>query len=77
MSHVCAVPGCGWKIEETKLMCLEHWKLVPSFTQRQVTVAWAAIRKAGTSKTRLEAIARYRETRQAAVNSLKHLEPLL
>jgi hypothetical protein len=29
VEHVCHVPGCGAKVQPERLMCLQHWKMVP------------------------------------------------
>jgi len=76
-THQCPIPGCTWQVPDDRLMCLNHWRLVPAFTQRQVTVAWNAVRSSKIAQKRVDAIERYRDARQAAIDSLTHLAPLL
>ncbi len=42
--HRCAVPGCQADIPRHLLMCMDHWRMVPSPVQREVTAAWRAVR---------------------------------
>lgn len=36
MSHVCHAVGCSARVPPTKLMCLEHWRMVPKSIQMSV-----------------------------------------
>ena len=77
MTHQCPISGCTWQVPDDRLMCLTHWKLVPKYTQRQVTVEWNAVRSAKTSQVRLAAIVRHRDAMRVAIQSISHLAPLV
>lgn len=35
--HLCAVPACDTTTQSNRLMCFNHWKLVPLPMQRTIT----------------------------------------
>ena len=73
MSHKCPCAACTTFISDEKLMCASHWKLVPTFLQRDVNNYWRK-RSSGDNRARLLAIHNYRVARDAAI---KHVDELL
>jgi hypothetical protein len=39
-AHQCPVPGCRIVLPRTKLMCLAHWRKVPTGYRNAVHAAW-------------------------------------
>lgn len=69
MSHLCHAEGCTKEVKPELLMCLKHWKMVPSLMKKAV---WDAYRPGQCddkkpSKTWLEAA-------QAAIKSVYEQE---
>jgi hypothetical protein len=42
MTVTCPVEGCSRSVHATKLLCPQHWAMVPAATQREVYAAWRA-----------------------------------
>ena len=76
MSHVCPIAGCKTVIANDKLMCFDHWRLVPRSLQQRVTATWQGVRRCGHLAKRLEAIKRYNDARTAAVAAVQKAAPL-
>lgn len=36
----CALPGCGTRIDPTRLMCRHHWSLLPKQIRDRVWATW-------------------------------------
>lgn len=68
----CPIAGCPEPVPEAKLMCLTHWRAVPSFTQRCVTVAYSALRKQPSAAN----VQIYKQARQAAIDAATRVGPL-
>lgn len=72
MIHVCPVTGCSAECPEHKIMCPEHWRLVPVETQHAVWRTWRDTKRA----RRLSATAfktawgYYLAARQAAIDAV-------
>lgn len=60
----CAAIGCGSDINEPLLMCVHHWRLVPSALRRQI---WAAYARRRTDPTAFDT---HRNAVQAAVDAV-------
>lgn len=71
--HRCAADGCAAQIEKQKLMCLEHWKLVPELTQRRINTGYRALRNCASLKN----LRAYTLAVEAAVASVRNQGPLL
>lgn len=39
MSHICKAKGCDRVVDDDKLMCVRHWRMVPRDVQQKV---WSA-----------------------------------
>lgn len=71
----CPVLGCTDHARPGQLMCVKHWRMVPSQLQRDVYSTWRAVRHgSGGVKVKLEAIKVYRAAAAAAVANVKAQE---
>ena len=70
----CAVPGCGVTIESGKLMCKEHWLLLPVAMRRQVKRRWNGFCRAQ-GEDRRSAFSLYSASRRTAVGKVQSLLP--
>ncbi|WP_421793432.1 hypothetical protein [Hydrocarboniphaga effusa] len=75
MSHTCTAPSCTTVIADSKLMCWQHWQLVPGHLQRQVNDSWQATKR-GNTQSRLQAINKYRVVRDQAIAAVEKMGPL-
>ena len=64
-------PICTAKIPESKLMCFDHWCLVPEQQQAQVLALWQTMRRGRTDSIRRMAQEEYRKAREAAIAAVK------
>jgi len=46
--HTCPVSGCVHQVDNARLMCAVHWRLVSKRTQREVYTAWERLQRART-----------------------------
>lgn len=76
MSHLCPIKGCGTHIGDDKLMCADHWRLVPASMQAQVNKYWRAMTTRTTPELRLSARKLYLEARNSALTSVERMAPL-
>lgn len=80
MSNPCPIPGCTGSTRPGQLLCLRHWRAVPSKLKNEVWTTWRAVRfRTGKKVEECQAdIAAYREARDAAIAVVTRLElPLL
>ena len=80
MSNPCPIPGCTGSAHPGQLLCLRHWRMVPSQLKTDVWTTWRAVRfRTGKKAAECAAdIATYRAAREAAIASVTSLEsPLL
>lgn len=61
----CPVEGCKDAVKAGHLMCLKHWRLVPTRLQRAVNSTWRSYK----AKRDMEALDAYRAARDAAVRA--------
>ena len=73
--HRCAVPVCGTPIERGKLMCREHWHMVPKALQRAVSRAWRRFAGGRTPQDRAAALGSYRGAVADAVAAVERALP--
>lgn len=38
--NFCSIPGCGWEIDPSRLMCRCHWYAVPKLMRDRVWATW-------------------------------------
>ncbi len=43
MPNVCQANHCRWASDRGRLMCIEHWRLLPGAMQGAVLKAWSAL----------------------------------
>lgn len=67
--HPCAAVGCTRSVPASKLMCIDHWRLVPRAIQAEVYAAWA-LRSAGVE----DGEARHRRAMAAAMRAVAYHE---
>ena len=66
--HPCDI--CHKPVGTGKLMCSQHWRLVPKALQHEVYRTWGRVRRGeGTPQQQPQNIAAYRKAREAAVQS--------
>lgn len=65
--HDCKAVGCQRPVAKGKLMCIDHWRLVPVARQRDVWTCWREVNRRGVT---LEQIQRYRSAVQAAIDAV-------
>lgn len=51
--RTCRANHCTWAADPGRLMCINHWRLLPSPLQAEVTSAWKASPTAAASLTSL------------------------
>lgn len=54
-THRCAAQGCQHLVSTRMLMCMDHWRMVPVATRREVTAAWKRWLKANDWQERHDA----------------------
>ena len=70
MTHPCEIPTCHNPVADGKLMCLPHWKQVPSSLQRDVYNTWRAFNATRDVPGRLSRLRIYRAARAAAIKAV-------
>lgn len=55
-THACALPGCREACPSSHLMCIRHWRMVPSSLRRMVRVAFNVWRRAVSGRLELQII---------------------
>ena len=68
---LCALPGCGAAVGSGKLMCREHWYMVPLKQRRLVNARWRAL-KSGPS---VDGLKDYRRAVALAVEAAQRQLP--
>lgn len=77
-AHGTACSVCGTAVPRGRLMCPEHWRLVPKPMQLRVWRTWEDVqRRQGTPEQQLKQIADYRAAADDATAHVRtyHLEP--
>ena len=69
--HQCYVRSCDEIIDAGKLMCFEHWRLVPEELQRAVYATWRARLHARTNAATLLATREYNAAKDAARDAVE------
>ena len=63
-THYCPAPGCALRVPNHKLMCPNHWSLVPEKLRLEVLRTWNAL----LGNSELQPVLDYRLARQEAVD---------
>lgn len=66
---VCAIKNCDVKLAQGRLMCVNHWRMVPADLGARVYEAWEGFRFGGR-----EAVNRYRRVRREAIDFVEKAE---
>lgn len=70
LGNVCDI--CNKQIAGDKLMCIQHWRMVPVPLQASVKAYWKAVQaRKGSHEQQLTIIATYRRHREAAVQAVR------
>lgn len=64
-------PICEQKIVVHKLMCWQHWDMVPEHLQQKVLTLWKTTLRGRTASIRHLAESEYRQARDAAIAAVK------
>lgn len=74
--HVCPIRGCLISVSNTKLVCGQHWRLVPDAAGDELYAAWRELRRPklmGLTQTPTErerAILRHRKAMRACIDAV-------
>ena len=69
--RLCALPGCGAPVGTGKLMCREHWYMVPLRLRRLVNRRWRALNRGAS----LDCLKDYRRAVSLAVEAAQEQLP--
>lgn len=69
LKHECHATGCVIEVPPRMLMCLRHWRMVPSIIQRQI---WATYQSG--QEIRKDPTAEYLDAQHAAVRAVEQKE---
>jgi hypothetical protein len=70
----CPIPGCTNHTRPGELLCIPHWRQVPSKLKSDVWSTWRAFTKGATAQAKLAARKPYLEARQAAIDAIAKAE---
>jgi hypothetical protein len=67
-SYPCQAVGCQHLVQPGFLMCMDHWRQVPSKLQNAVLTAYREVRRLGGDRAAIHQ--RYQAARQAAIDAV-------
>lgn len=73
-THPCEIPGCARRVRNGYLMCLSHWRLVPTDLQRDVYSTLRRYTHGNNRVTIAAALRAYRTTVAKAVAAVQQIE---
>jgi hypothetical protein len=72
--HPCPIRACAELVDDAKLLCRTHWRLVPALLQAAVYRTWFRMRRVTTAKDLDDARRAFEHARDAAIDHVNNLE---